>query len=356
MTTTPAFRVARELPGPLSLVAVLHWYIKALFSRVSHLNSDDRQFFQAIVGEKGARNPYRTGQIVVTMARLWCPDSRCPAIYESTSFSLASLLRYFKLSKAQELSNLISGRAKNYQAVAARLPNPDIQYLSQDIDLRSEDIEPQLKRFAPPNVNDWALSNSSEDPLYNLTLDEVVEAIFVLMTRNIWYRMPSQRQGGKDVANVAVGINIEDVRRTWGVREFRLTYGALSRTFRSVSPVPMAKRQEVWTKSFTILFGSLQPDWTADAGKNLQKLVYFQRWSHLMGSGNLRAQTKIFSLMNGKFNSLLCFPQLKSNGDWHTKKDGRGVHEPILIPHPAGAELLTESMRREAGYITNILD
>jgi hypothetical protein len=73
-------------------------------------------------------------------------------------------------------------------------------------------------------------------------------------------------------------------------------------------------------------------------------------------SDDLRGQGKIFSLMRGKFNSLLCFPQLKKSGDWYTKKDARGLHCPVLIPTPSGAQSVTESMLTEGGYVANVMD
>lgn len=346
MTHANGHEPERQTHGPLTLLAAFGWYIKLLFSRVSHLNREDRKYFNAVCGiDTHGEDPYSTGQVVFSTANLWPHDNKCPTVISSVELSTNDILAHFKVPTNLVLSNLVSGRDRSYRpAGPSRIAFPDIEWLLRRVPKASWPINQYLEeRFHMENP-----FSHTENILNNLSIDGVVEAIFVAMTRAVWNKIPSMRVEGRDIPNLVSGINPIEVRETWGVGQFRQSVDRLKRCFRAYKQVDK-DFQPLWTAAFTSLFGTMETaQWKpVDNKQGTTKLGHYSRWQSLMLGfrGNAQQQAAMYLLMRSKFNTLHSFPQLtKGKGSWKTSKVQDRYHVWIM----ANPAICAGSM---AGYI-----
>jgi len=316
-----AHTAARQTHGPLTLLAAFGWYLKLLFSRVSHLNKEDRKYFNAICGlDTHGVNPYITGQVVFTMASLWPRDRRCPTVNSSVELSMNDIMALFKVSSSTVLSNLVSGRDRSYRPGGpARIAFPDIEWLLRRVPRQSNPIRAYLSQ-------EYDIENPFHDPediLHGLSADGVVEAIFVAMARSVWNKIPYTRRDSRDVPNLAPTIDAAEVRETWGVEKFRQTVERQKKWFKGCR-LAEKNLETLWNTAFSGLFGVIESgQWLPlDSKHGITKLGYYSKWQSFMLAiqGKAVQQTATYRLMKSKFDTLLGFPELKKTARWKTTR------------------------------------
>lgn len=352
MSGQNAHEAARQNIGPLTLLACMHWYITVLFSSVSHLKSDQRKYFNAVCGmDHYSIDPYTSGQLTFTMANLWSHSGECPSVMQDVTLSPPDIRNYFKVFDQRVLSNLISGRDRSFRQGGTHVPFPSMDWLVLSISMSSN----HLITVITQKFGHHLLFDDMDEVLGGRGMEEVVEIIFITMTRAIWNRLPSQRINGREVANLAEGNSVEDVRKTWAVAQFRQQPRQLRRLFRDATIIEKTGPMDMgpWNRLFSLLFGNMSDGWFPNSSsQGVQSLGHYVKWKAVMESlqSDISLQRTIYNLMEAKFKTLLAFPQIKANGSWQTKKSGQGDRYHVQLLRNPHLMHVTADALRKAGY------
>jgi hypothetical protein len=350
MTANKSFEAERQTRGPLTLLACMNWYIRVLFSSASPQRSNNKIYFNAICGmEEFHINPYDTGEVTFTMANVWSVGNKCPSMKDAVLFSLPEIYQHFKVYDTRTLGNLVSNKDRSHPASLQRNRRPGFEVLLLHVSRTSYPLTGEL-------------STSHEEALFGelhelgrMNADEIVEAIFVAMTRAIWCLLPSQKTDGKHIPNIRIQSNFKESQEQWGAKEFRQSPDQLSQCFK-VSQILATKAgqdpKERWNKHFEKIFGSMASLWNEDSvPKGFKSLGYYPNWKVTMELLREKPplQRAAYRVMRAKFDTMLAFPQLKANGDWITAR-GEAGHAVKIMQNPIYSNL-GSNMLHEAGYI-----
>lgn len=342
---------SRHHIGPLTLLACLHWYLRVLFTSVSHLRNDQRKFFNAVCGmDHHSHNPYESGQLAFTMANIWSHRGDCPTVQLEVALSQQELREYLHVPNQTVLSNLISGHDRSFRPGGPRVAFPAMDWLLLHVPAISRPLSTHLS----DNRGRQTPFDGVDDILAGRSIEEVVEIIFVTMARAVWNKAPSHRIEGKDVPNLANGIKEEDVKRSWGVPQFRERPQTVARFFRKAIILDNnnIKANNQWEKISSLLFGNMRSSWISNpTGQKIQELGHYMKWQELMTTlqSDLPLQRETYLLMMAKLMTLSVFPKLKASGHWMTKTQDGFVHVQLLR-NPQSVSI-TEEMLHRAGYL-----
>jgi hypothetical protein len=329
--------VARQNLRVLTLLALMGWFTKVLFSRVNPMDSRDAPYFDALNGYRILhKDPYEHGQLLFTMSNMWITDgAHCPSVAEAVGFDMRLILKHFNIANQLILSNLIAGRDRGFKQVGS-LRNttgpPSLGWLLSELPMQSAPLNNALHNqgFVLPFPNCATLLN-------NKTADEVTETLFVCMTRAIWNKIPCFRKDGNDSSSLSTLVDADQVATFWGVDQLRppSTVHGIRRYFVSCSIVDK-KIQERWLSVFCQLFGTLPQGgvWTGPPKSSyMRKLGYYIHWENFILSLSSNAQFLVYRLMKGKFDTLTAFPALHTSRGW--KVEGKGDKKILsIIPNP----------------------
>lgn len=334
MVAGRAYEAERQSLPVLTLLASFTWYTKLLFSTASHLDRRDMPFFDALCGFVAYhQHPFDTGQAVFSMAHLWPRPNRCPAVDDSVSMDMRTILRHFSVPSEQVLRNIVTARAPGYRPKTGRQAGPvgELDDLLEGVQGPLLPLSNVLERrgILPPITRSIGCLN-------NLSADEVVEKLFLATGRVLWHRLPVVKGSTGELANLSPGHNALDVRDTWGMEKFRvLNVGNILRYFlrSTVEELPKRNTHSVWKRQFEACFGTVTDGaWTPVPEEDwMAKQPPHKSWLAVMSKQTAVHQLVMYNLLSRKFDTLAAFPKIDRRKGWGRT---RGDSSIILIYNP----------------------